>query len=154
MRTNDSIILSISSFVCFVFLFWLFLLACLVFSSYSDQWESYFSILRKRLFNNPGFRVITMRTYHSGTCTTLLCTCDESNMLILHHTNIFYAETNHLAVKDKALFDLVSQKEKKNKTKRSQRIIKRKENTNGNVKWKQPNCLKRWETRATKSWLV
>ena len=47
--------------------------------------------------------------------------------------NIFYAETNHLAVKYKALFDLVSQKEKKNKTKRSQRIIKRKENTNGNV---------------------
>ena len=75
-----------------------------------------------------------MRTYHSGTCAALLCTCDESNMLILHHTNIFYAETNHLAVKYKALFDLVSQKEKKNKTKRSQRIIKRKENTNGNVK--------------------
>ena len=58
-----------------------------------------------------------MRTYHSGTCTTLLCTCDESNMLILHYTNIFYAETNHLAVKDKALFDLVSQKEKKKQNK-------------------------------------
>ena len=46
-----------------------------------------------------------------------MCAYDESNMLILHHTNIFYAETNHLAVKYKALFDLVSQKEKKKQNK-------------------------------------